>query len=83
LSSKLTYQSVTLRIRNDYYDGEQRLANLGVSIPEQLASVRTVVDWPRICVDPLVMRQVLDGFRLPGATDVDDELREHWQGDDI
>ena len=83
LSSKLTYQSATLRIRNDYYDGEQRLANLGVSIPDQLASIRTVVDWPRICVDPLVMRQVLDGFRLPGATDVDDELREHWAANDL
>jgi hypothetical protein len=78
LSTKLTFLSTPTLVRNAYYEGRQRLANLGVSVPDQLAGVRTVVDWPRICVDPLVARQVLDGFRVAGATDVDAEIGEHW-----
>lgn len=83
LSTKLTYLSVPGRIRNSYYEGTQRLANLGISIPPALAGVRTVVDWPRICVDPLVQRCIVDGFRMPGATEVDGELWQHWQANDL
>lgn len=83
LSTKLTYQSVPMLLRNAYYEGTQRLNNLGISVPPQLAGIRTVVDWPRRCVDPLVMRQVLDGFRLPGATDVDDELGSIWEANNM
>jgi hypothetical protein len=83
LASKLTYQSVGAMLRYSYYDGLQRFQNLGISIPPQLAGVRTVVDWPRICVDPLVQRCVLDGFRIPGATDVDSEFAAHVQANDL
>jgi hypothetical protein len=83
LSTKLTFLSVPMLIRDAYYNGEQRLQDLGVSIPPQLAGVRTVVDWPRICIDPLVERCVVDGFRLPGATDVDEEFQQHWQANDL
>ena len=83
LAAKLTFLSPTMMVRNAYYEGTQRLRDLGVSIPPQLAGVRTVVDWPRICVDPLIMRCILDGFRLPTATDVDSELAEHWAANDM
>lgn len=83
LSTKLSFLSPMMLTHDAYYNGEQRLADLGISIPPQLASVRTVVDWPRICVDPLVERCAVDGFRLPGATDVDDELEQHWQANDL
>lgn len=83
LSTKLTYLSVPGRVHNSYYEGTQRLANLGISIPPALAGIRTVVDWPRICIDPLVQRCVVDGFRMPGATDVDEELWTHWQANDL
>jgi hypothetical protein len=83
LSNKLTYLSTDMLIRDAYYNGTQRLQDLGISIPAQLAGVRTVVDWPRICVDPLVQRAVVDGFRMPGATDVDEELQQHWQANDL
>lgn len=83
LATKLIYQSTLMRITQAYYDGTQRLQNLGVSIPPSLAGVRTVVDWPRICVDPLVQRAVVDGFRLPGETDTDDELWGFWQANNL
>lgn len=83
LSTKLTFLAAPARVRNAYYEGTQRLANLGISIPPALAGIRTVVDWPRICIDPLVQRCIVDGFRMPGATDVDDELWQHWQANDL
>jgi hypothetical protein len=83
LSVKMSMQAAYGMVHNSYYEGTQRLRDLGVAIPPQLAGVRTVVDWPRIAVDTLVQRCTVDGFRLPGATDVDDELAEHWQANDM
>lgn len=83
LSTKLMVQIPAVLQRWAYYDGLQRLQNLGISIPPQLTGVRTVVDWPRVCVDPLVQRSVIAGFRLPGSTEIDDELAEHWQANDL
>ncbi len=83
LSTKLAVQSVRMMIRNSYYEGTQRLFQLGISIPPQLNGIRTVVDWPRICIDPLVQRSVIDGFRLPGSTEIDDELQQHWQANNM
>lgn len=83
LAGKLSSQNIDSLIRYAYYDGTQRMQNLGVSVPPQLAGVRTVVDWPRICIDPLVQRAVIDGFRLAGATDVDSELAEHWHANSM
>jgi hypothetical protein len=83
LSTKLAMLSVGMLERIAYYEGTQRLANLGMSVPQQLANVRTVVDWPRVCIDPLIPRAVVDGFRLPGSTDIDSELQEHFQANDL
>lgn len=83
LSTKLSMQAFHMMERVAYYEGTQRLANLGISIPSRLASVRTVVDWPRVCIDPLIPRAVVDGFRMPGSTDVDSEFSEFWQVNDL
>jgi hypothetical protein len=83
LSTKLSTQAFHMLERVAYYDGTQRLANLGISIPSRLANVRTVVDWPRVCIDPLIPRAVVDGFRMPGSTDVDSEFSEFWQINDL
>lgn len=83
LSTKLAWLTPWMMTAQAYYDGTQQLANLGVSIPPALAGVRTVVDWPRICVDPIVQRAGLDGFRLPGETDTDSELQELWEANDL
>lgn len=83
LASKLMVRVPQILTRWAYYDGLQRMQNLGISIPPQLSGVRTVVDWPRICCDPLVQRADVSGFRLPGATDVDSEFSEWWALNDM
>jgi hypothetical protein len=83
LQNKMSMASWHMTLSQQYYDGTQPLANLGISIPPGLAGIRTVVDWPRICVDPLVQRAVVDGFRMPGQTETDDELWGFWQANNL
>jgi len=54
------------QVRMTYYDGKNRLRDLGISIPPQLKAVETVVGWPAKAVDALAHRIVFDGFVLPG-----------------
>lgn len=72
-----------LELRGYYYDGLQKMQDLGISIPPQLQGLRTVVGWPQIGVDALVNRCVVEGFRYPGTTDVDDDLMGIWQANDL
>ena len=72
-----------IELRGLYYDGMQRMQDLGISIPPQLKGLRTVVGWPAIGIDALVNRCIVEGFRYPGATDVDDELMSMWQANDL
>jgi hypothetical protein len=72
-----------LELRGYYYDGMQKMQDLGISIPPQLKGLRTVVGWPAIGVDALVNRCIVEGFRYPGATDVDDELMSMWQANNL
>ena len=79
LGMRLFAQRPYLELRDLYYDGMQKMQNLGISIPPSLEGLRTVVGWPRIGVDALVSRCVIEGFRFPGATDVDEDLMSIWQ----
>jgi len=75
-----TLQESALRHRRNielceaYYLGLQVIKNLRIAIPKELEFLRTIVGWPAMAVDPYVERLHADGFRLVGATDVDDTL---------
>lgn len=66
-----------------YYDGEQRLEQLGFAVPEDLREFTTIVAWPASYVDTLVDRCQPVGFRLPGQPKADDGLYELWQANDL
>lgn len=51
-----------------YYEGAQRVEQLGVAIPAQFARVRTVVGWPGLAVDALEER--LDWLGWVGGDDL-------------
>lgn len=72
-----------LELRGYYYDGLQKMQDLGISIPPQLKGLRTVAGWPAIGVDALVNRAIVEGFRYPGGTEVDDDLMGIWQANDL
>ena len=83
LAGRLFSARPYLELRGYYYDGLQKMQDLGISIPPQLKGLRTVVGWPAIGVDALVNRTIVEGFRYPGQTDVDDDLMSIWQANDL
>lgn len=66
-----------------YYDGEQRLEQLGYAVPDDLREFVTIVAWPGTYVDAIVDRCTPVGFRLPGQPKADDGLWELWQANDM
>ncbi|MFB9956999.1 phage portal protein [Cellulomonas denverensis] len=62
-----------------YYDGLQRLEQLGLAIPPELARFTVIVNWPRVVVDSIADRLDVKGFRLAGTDVGDAELWRLWQ----
>lgn len=84
LSRHLTQQQPRMYLDEQYYLGEQTLVNLGIAIPKELESIRTVIGWPAVAaVDPLADRCNVLGFRLRGATDDDMDLWDLWDASNL
>lgn len=62
-SGKLTRN----KIRYNYYSYKNRLKDFGISIPDKLKDVETVVGWPAKAVDALAVRSRFDGFIFEGG----------------
>lgn len=62
-----------VRARNStlslYYDMKNQIKDLGISIPESMIRVNSVVGWCKKAVDAHAVRSVLDGFAFEGADD--------------
>lgn len=66
-----------------YYEGMQRVEQLGMAVPPALRKFLTIVNWPRVTVDALEERIDLEGFRLPNEDDRDDDLWRVWQANGL
>jgi hypothetical protein len=71
------------KVKDAYYDGEQRVEQLGLAIPPELRQFLTIVAWPGTYVDAIEERVDLEGFRLPGADEADEDLWKIWQANDL
>lgn len=69
----------SLETLNDYYEGAQKLLQLGVAIPEELKSFTVILEWAGIPVNALEHRLDLTGFRMPGVAAADTSLWDVWQ----
>lgn len=79
LQMKCTGDRPNAELTKAYYRAAQTIDNLRIAIPDELASrLRTLVGWARIPVDPYVERLHVEGFRLPGETDVNATLGDIW-----
>lgn len=83
LAMRLFDQRPYLELRGLYYDGLQKMQDLGISIPPSLAGLRTVIGWPQVGIDALDERLCVEGFRYPGATDTDEDLWGIWQDNNM
>lgn len=64
-----------------YYEGCQRLEQLGIAVPDDLREFVTIADWPGTFVDTIVGRLRPQGFLLDGVTD--DTLWGYWQANTL
>lgn len=53
-------------LRARYYDHKMVLRDMGLSIPQRMQNLETVVGWPSKAVDVLSRRVNHDGFVIPG-----------------
>jgi hypothetical protein len=79
LDAELTAITPDLDTADGYYDGLQRLEQLGLAIPPELHRFVVIVNWPRVAVDAVADRLDVKGFRLPGTDVGDSELWRVWQ----
>ena len=71
-------------IRHDrYYEGRQRLAVLGLSVPPELEGFETVVNWSRVVVDEPERRLDVRFFTRPGVDKADEELRAAYEANNL
>jgi hypothetical protein len=71
-----------LLMRDAYFNGEQLIRDLGISIPPQLKGLHTVIGWPRVGVESLEERLDLEAFRWADGSD-SSELAEIADANDL
>lgn len=79
---------LTARAKHDirmerYYEGAQRLEQIGLAVPPELRRFETVVNWPRVVVDEVVNRLEVRAFVEAGKAKTSDELREQWEANNL
>ncbi|MEV6548001.1 phage portal protein [Streptomyces sp. NPDC051597] len=72
----------SLLLRDAYFNGEQLVRDLGISIPPQLKGLHTVIGWPRVGVESLEERLDLEAFRWADGADSSD-LAEIVEANDL
>lgn len=83
LSQALMDAEPALKAAHAYYEGEQRLRQLGLAVPPSLQQFLTIVNWPRMAADGVEERLDIEGFRFPGVDEADDELWRIWQDNNL
>lgn len=70
------FEASVLELEEDkgYYEAERRPASIGVTVPPKMRTLLANVGYPRLYVDAIAERQELQGFRLGGADEADEEL---------
>ncbi|WP_381801177.1 phage portal protein [Streptomyces niveus] len=82
LRTDLLEQRFKLDLLDAYFNGEQLIRDLGISIPPQLKGLHTVIGWPRIGVEALESRLELEAFRWADGS-ASSELDEIVEANDL
>lgn len=85
LEGQLALERPGLERLDKYYEGEQPLKYMAPILQEELGDrvTQLVINWPQLGVDAYENRLDLEGFRLPGQSEADDELWRIWQDNDL
>ncbi|CUW31780.1 phage portal protein [Streptomyces reticuli] len=82
LRTDLLSHRFRLELLDAYFNGEQIVRDLGISIPPQLKTLHTVIGWPRIGVEALEQRLDLEAFRWADGSDATN-LEEIAESNDL
>ncbi|ASR77118.1 portal protein [Mycobacterium phage MyraDee] len=66
-----------------YYEAERRPDAIGLAVPPKMRALLSHVGYPRVYVDSIAERQELEGFRLGGADEADEELWDWWSANNL
>ena len=75
--------SRTLKSNTSYYESERRPEAIGVTVPKQMQKLLAHVGYPRLYVDSIAERQAVEGFRMGGADESDQDLWSWWQANNL
>lgn len=82
LRTEMLRERYELMLLDAYFNGEQVVRDLGISIPPQLKHLHTVIGWPRIGVESLDERLELEAFRFADGGD-SSEMAEIVEANDL
>ena len=83
LGQQLSFTWAADELHDRYYEGEQRLRQLGLAVPPDLQRFVTIVNWPALVVDSVAERIKLKDFVRPGSEQIDQELLALWQANNL
>jgi hypothetical protein len=66
-----------------YYQGQQRVRQLGMAIPPDMRRFLVIANWCRVVVDTINNRQQVRSLILPGEETADPMLRAIWDANDM
>lgn len=66
-----------------YYQGRQRLEQLGMAIPPSMRRFLVIANWGRVVVGTKADRQQVRSLYLPGEETADPQLRAIWDGSNL
>lgn len=78
LINTLASQAFQDQKHDAYYEGMQRLEQIGLAVPPELRKFETMVNWCRMVVDSVTDRMQMKAFYLPGEDKASEALRESW-----
>ena len=66
-----------------YYQGRQRVEQMGLAIPANLRKFVVIANWPRTVVDTTDNRQQVRALLLPGEEKADPVLKAVWDANNL
>lgn len=84
-SRQLNSQQRDLKILDLYYDGDQPISFISPEVRRLVGNRLTelVINWPQLVLDSIENRLDVDGFRLGGNDDADQDLWTTWTAQDM
>lgn len=73
----------TDELMSRYFDGEQRIEQLGMAVPPSFRRFLLIVNWPGMYVEACESRQDVRSMILPGGSGADPAMGEIWDRNNL